>query len=350
MKALVIKGPGQVHHETISDPELRSSKGAIVEVSSCALCGSDLHLYHHANGAEPFCIGHEAVGKVIEAGKEVRNFRVGDRVLIAGSVGCGECAACRTLNVALCENAKITQVYGQGQPGLGGCQAEYVFVPAADNNLWHMKDGISDEVGLLMSDNLATAWYCAGRARVGPGDIVAVIGLGPVGLSAILAAKAMGCEHVLAIDLVESRRQDAERLGAIPVNTSDVAGFVSAFTRGKGCDAVLDAAGGASAAKLSIRIARRGARISVVGISEDTQIQFPIVELLVKNIEYHAGLTSVQAELPRMEAAINSGKLKVDDLNTLITHHLPLSEGAEAYKLFDARTPGIGKIVFDPAS
>ena len=348
MKALIIEGPGRVQHETISDPELLDSKGTIVQVSSCALCGSDLHLYHHANGTEPFCIGHEAVGTVVEAGSEVENFRIGDRVLVAGSVGCGECTACRSLNVALCQNTKITRVYGQGQPGLGGCQAEYVFVPAADNNLWHMSNDLSDEVGLLMSDNLATAWYCAGRARIGPGDTVAVIGLGPVGLSAILAAKAMGCDRVLAIDLVESRRKDAQKLGAMPVNSTDVAGFVSEFTKGEGCDAVLDAAGGAGAAKLSVRIARRGGRISVVGISEDRQIPFPIVELLVKNIEYRAGLTSVQAELPLMDEALKSGKLKATDLNYLITHYMPLSKGPEAYKLFDSRIPGIGKIIFDP--
>ena len=348
MKALVYRGPGEIDYDDMPDPILPDRSGAIVQIAMCGLCGSDLHPYHVHPGHAGYCIGHEAIGKVVEAGRDVRGFKVGDRVLVSGSVGCGRCAPCRVGEVALCEADSRAQVFGQGTHGLGGCQAQAVAVPAADRNLWHLPDHISDEVGILLTDNLATAWFCARRARVGPGDTVAVIGLGPVGLQCVLSAQAMGAARVLGLDLLDYRRSDAARLGAEPVEGSDPVHAVRELTGRAGVDVVLDANGSAATINLAIDLVRRGGRVSVIGVSEAASIPFPVLKSLLKNVEFHTALCSVQAELPRLFAALETGKLHPHTLAGIVTHHVGLSEGSRAYALFDARQDGVLKIVFDP--
>lgn len=348
MKALLINGPGQISFESIVDAKVSNSYSALIQASQCGLCGSDLHPYHINTGKSGYCMGHEVVGEVVEVGADVHRFKVGDRVLVSASVGCGNCRHCLAGEVIFCENSPRT-VFGQGKEGIGGCQAEAVEVPFADNNLYHLPSEICDEVGIMLTDNLPTAWFGARRARVGKGDVVAVIGLGPVGLQCVMSALAMGAERVLGIDLVADRRREAVKLGAESVENSDSVAGVLEITKGMGADVVLDANGGAVTTELAIKMLRQGGRVSVVGVSEQSSIPFPILEGLRKNFEFHAGICSVQAELPFLFEAIRKGLINPKALSAMVTHHLPLSKGCEAYALFDARKHGVKKIVFDPS-
>ncbi|MBR9909295.1 MAG: alcohol dehydrogenase catalytic domain-containing protein [Gammaproteobacteria bacterium] len=347
MKALVIHGPGKISFETVADAQVTSSKSALVKASQCGLCGSDLHPYHVNMPHSGYCMGHEAVGEVVETGADVKNFKVGDRVIVSASIGCGNCRRCLAGEVILCENTPRT-VFGQGLERIGGCQAEAIEVPFADNNLFALAPEISDEVGIMLTDNLPTAWFGARRARVGKGDVVAVIGLGPVGLQCVMSAIAMGAERVLGIDLVADRRREAVTLGAEAIENPDSIAGVLELTAGRGADVVLDANGSAVTTELAIKMLRQGGRVSVVGVSEQASIPFPILEGLRKNFEFHAGICSVQAELPALFKALENGLLDKTALAQMVTHKLPLSLGSEAYALFDARKDGVKKIVFDP--
>lgn len=349
MRARVYHGPGAIGFETVPDPQPQETSTAIVKISLCGICGSDLHPYHNHPGRSGYCIGHEAVGEVVEVGSSVTRFRTGDRVLLPGSLGCGECAPCRADQVILCERHGV-RIYGQGIDGIGGCQAEAVSVPQADFNLRLLQDGMSDELGIMLTDNLATAWYAARRAGVRAGDTVAVIGLGSVGLQCVMAAFAMGAEQVFAIDLLPERRAIAATLGAIPVEGDDIPAVVRHHTGGKGVRIVLDASGGPVTTVMAIEMVQRGGTVSVVGVSEAPSIGFPIDMALRKNLSFHIGVCSIQAELDEIVAALNSGRLSANAVEAIISHRLPLSEGSAAYRLFDQREDGVRKVVLDPFS
>lgn len=350
MKGLMYRGPRDIRHEDMPDPSLPDSHSAIVRTTLCSICGSDLHPYHVDLGVRDFCIGHEAVGEVVEIGPDVANFRIGDRVLVHASIGCGRCRQCLAGHVVLCENTRGIRAYGQGNRNVPGCQAEAIPIAAADNNLFRLPDDFSDELGIMLSDNMATAWYCARRGRVEPGDSVAVIGLGSVGLQAVMAARAMGAERIFAIDLLADRRQAARKLGAEPVDETDVGSAVMERTGGRGVDVVLDCSGGRITTALAVGMVRKGGRISQVGVSEQAEIAFPILQALGRSIEFRTGVCSVQAEVPHLVTALRSGRLKAAEVEGIVTHRMKLSEGAEAYRLFDERPAGLQKIVLDPAN
>ena len=348
MKGLMYRGPGEIHFEDIPDARLPGAEGAIVKATLCGICGTDLHPYHTDMGANNYCMGHEAVGEVIEVGSEVRNFRVGDRVLIPASIGCGHCKPCREGHVYLCDTYANGRAYGQGDPTIPGCQAEAVAVSAADNNLFHLPVEFTDEIGIMLTDNIATAWYCARRGRIEPGNTVAVIGLGSVGLQTVMAAFAMGAGTVFGLDLLEDRRKEAVAIGATDLGSEDVIAKLLDATGGKGVNVVLDASGGRVTTALAIDLVKRGGRISQIGVSEQFEIPFPILPALFKNIEFYTGVCSVQAEVPHLMAAMTSGKLHIDHIGSIVTHRMGLSEGSEAYRLFDSRPNGLRKIVLDP--
>jgi alcohol dehydrogenase len=349
MKALICGGPGKISYETVPDPVLVDQQSALVKTSTCAICGSDLHPYHVNLGRPAYCIGHEAVGEVVELGRAVKNFKVGDRVLLAASLGCGKCKPCREGNVVFCQTHRNLRAFGQSLPDIGGCQAQAVAVPVADDNMFHLPDNLPDEVGLMLTDTLSTARFAARRARVGPGDVVAVIGLGAVGLQAIMCAIAMGASRVLGIDLLPNRRQQAAELGAEAVENPDVVAGVKEMTKDQGVNVVIDCSGGPVTTALSIDIIGKGGRISAVGISEQLTIPFPIKAGLYKNMEYHTGICSVQAEVPTLLRELESGKLDSKALAKMTTHRMGLSEGSEAYAFFDARKDGVIKVALDPS-
>lgn len=345
MRALTYHGPFDVRVEDLADPTPFDAEGAVVAIRACSICGSDLHIYE-GHGFSPdlgFCVGHEAVGEVVEVGGSVSRFRVGDSVLVTASVGCNTCAPCRAGYVLGCLRNR-SGCYGLSAM-LPGSQAELVSVPAADGNLTLIPDGISDDAALVLTDNAPTAWYGARRARIQPGDVVAVIGLGPVGIMSVLAAQIMGASRVLGIDLVESRRTAAAALGAEPVE-GDPKVVVRELTKGRGADVVLEAVGADATIDLAMKIAARGGRVSVVGVNQTANFPMHMQLAQFNELEFAIGLCSVQRELPPLMTLTAAGRLRPE---VVVTHHLPLSEGAAAYSMFHARTDGVGKVVLDPS-
>lgn len=213
MKALRYYGARDVRYESMDDPTPQSDRDAIIKVDACSICGSDLHIYHGHGFSEDigFCVGHEAVGEVVEIGRGVSRLKVGDKVMIPAAVGCGACRSCLAGVVGLCEYS-LGGCYGLSAQ-LQGSQAEAVRVPAADSNAVLIPDGISADQALMMTDALATAWFGARSADIVPGSSVAVIGLGPIGLMAVDSAFIMGAHVVYAIDPIAERRALAEQIG-----------------------------------------------------------------------------------------------------------------------------------------
>ena len=236
MRNVVITGPGAVEVRDAPDPVPPGADGAVVGVEAAAICGSDLHFY---DGDLPVgdgvAVGHEFIGTVLEAGPEVSNVRVGDRVLAASVTGCGTCAGCATGNPVTC--VRGMQIFGSGV--LGGGQATAVAVPNANFQLLRIPDGVDDEAALLLTDNLSTGWIGAKKADIPPGGTVVVIGLGAVGLCAVRAAFAQGAGTVLAADPVAGRRALAVDSGATALEGPTVEQVLE-HTGGRGADSVVD--------------------------------------------------------------------------------------------------------------
>lgn len=347
MKALTYHGPHDVRCESVPDPALPGDRGAVVRVRAAGICGSDLHIWDgrgFVRGAG-YTVGHEAVGTVAEVGPAVTCFGPGDEVLVPASVGCGRCDACLRGLVIMCSRPGDGGVYGVGH-GLGGCQAELVAVPAADTNLVALPAGMGDDAALVLTDNAPTGWYGARLGRVEPGDTVVVIGLGPVGLMAVAAARVMGAARVLGVDLVAHRRARAAVLGAEPVTGDDPRAEVARLTRGRGADVVVEAVGADATVALAIDLAGRMGRVSVVGVNKTRRFPFDMLTAQLKCLEFTIGLCSVQRELPALLALTASGRL---DPGAVVTHHLPLEAGGDAYALFASRGDDVGKVVLDVA-
>jgi threonine dehydrogenase-like Zn-dependent dehydrogenase len=204
-------------------------------------------------------------------------------------------------------------------------------------------DGMSDDAGLVLTDNAPTGWYGARLGRIAPGDTVAVVGLGPVGLMAVASALVMGAAQVLAVDLVESRRARAEALGAVPVE-GDARSEVLALTGGRGADVVIEAVGADATIGLATDLAGRCGRVSVVGINQSPAYTFNMLMAQLKCLEFTIGMCSVQAELPALIPLTTTGRL---DPGAIVTHRLPLEAGPDAYALFASRTDGVAKVVLD---
>ena len=348
MKALMYRGPGDIRFESIDDARIALPTDAIVQTTLCSICGTDLHPYHTDMGARDYCIGHEAVGTVVDVGSEVTKFRRGDRVLLPASLGCGRCDNCLKGDVILCQTYPTMRAYGQGDPSIPGCQAEAIAVPQADNNLIVLPSEMSDTLGIMLTDNLATASFCVRGGAPKPGNVVAVIGLGAIGLQAVLLARAAGASRVFALDLVEARRQESVRFGGEPVDPRAAAETIMEETQGRGADVVLDAAGGGATTALAFALVARGGRVSQIGVSEQAEIGFPIHQALFKNVTFTTGVCSVQAEVPHLVRSLSDGSLDGALIEGLVTHRFGLSEGAEAYRRFDERAPGLSKVVLDP--
>ena len=345
MRALVYHDPHDVRCDSVPDPDPRGADGAVVRVARAGICGSDLHIYEgHGFSPEPgYVVGHEAVGEVVEVGSAVTRFSVGDRVLVPGSTGCARCAACRRGEVFLCENGE-TGCYGIGH-ALPGSQAEAVAVPAADTGLWRIPEAISDDDAVILTDNLPTAWYGARGAGIEPGDCVAVVGLGPVGICAVQAAFAMGASRVFGVDLVAERRAHAETLGALPLDAADPKADALAQTGGRGVDRVIEAVGADATIQLSLDLVRRGGSVSVVGVNQTRSFAFDMALAQVKSFSFRIGLCSVQAELPALVPLVESGRIRP---SAAVSHHMKLAEGAEGYRLFAAREAGVRKVLLTP--
>jgi alcohol dehydrogenase len=344
--ALVFHGPRDIRFEHYDDPSLTIDNAVILKVTLCSICGSDLHIFHgdrigvtdYSAAQAPFCVGHEFIGEVVETGRDVFRFRVGDKVLAAGGTGCGTCDTCRA-RVGHCRKATA---FGLSTDLQGG-QAEYVQVPNADLTLHDVPEGVSDEQAVLLTDALATAHFGVSRADIAPGDRVAVVGLGPIGLLGVELALVRGASEVFAIDPVESRRLRAEALGATPVPAGPEArSIVRDLTGGRMVDRVFEASGVRAAVESVPGLLRHGGTASFIGLPQGDP-GFSMRQMLYKNLTVRAGLANVTQAWGEVIPLLQKGRVTGADL---FSHRLPLSEGAEGYRLFDAREDDVLKILF----
>ena len=345
MLAITYHGPKDVRVETVADPTPQDLAAAVVKVKACGICGSDLHIYdgHGFSTDIGFCVGHESVGEVIEVGSAVSSFSVGDRVLVPGSTGCNTCRQCRQGSVFSCENGNA-DVYGLSHR-LQGSQAEAVAVPFADSNLSHIPEAVSNEAALMLTDNAPPAWMGARRAGITPGQSVAVIGLGPVGILSVMAAQIMGAGTVYAIDLVESRRHLAASIGAIAIDPANAAEIIMDHG-GALPDVVLEAVGLDQTITAGIKLVRPHGTVSVVGVNKNMDFSFPMHLAQLKSLHFVINLCSAQRELPTLMPLVESGRL---DPSVVVSHRMGLSEGVEAYALYASREDGVNKVILDPS-
>lgn len=348
MKALTLSGPFEVRFESVPDPLIIDPGDVIVRVDCGAICGSDLHVYRgHEKGLDPgTTLGHEFAGTIIEVGPEVSRFRVGMRVTSPFSTSCGRCTACLCGLTARCENGGLFGWVENGQ-GLQGVQAEYARVPLADTTLVEIPDGIGFDDALFTGDILATGTYGVLRADVGPGDSVAVIGCGPVGLMAVLAAFQNGAQTVYAIDGISERLELAVGFGAQAVNftNEDVAARVVGETEGLGVNAVIEAVGHPSATRLAFDLVRPGGTLSAVGVHTEEHFAFSPGDAYDKNITYRAGRCPARALMDDLIASLPARDLRPTDI---VSHRIPLSDGVRGYTIFDGKQEGCTKVLLVP--
>ena len=345
MKALRYYGPRDVRYETMDDPAPQSVADAVVRVTACSICGSDLHIYHGHGFSDDigFCVGHEAVGEVVEIGSGVQRLKVGDTVMLPAGIGCGRCRSCLGGVVHTCE-FNMSACYGLSAQ-LQGSQAEAVRVPAADMNAVKVPEGVSLEQALMMTDALATAWFGARQADIRPGASVAVIGLGPIGLMAVESAYVMGAHVVYAIDPVAERRAMAEQSGAVALHPDDALERIKADTKGRKLDCVVEVVGSDATVDFALRLVRPRGTVSVIGVQQSRRYAFPLERAFAAGLTFRIGTCSVPEELAALFPLVRSGRLRPE---RTITHRLPLSAGAEAYRLFEAREAGALKMVLTP--
>lgn len=385
MHALTYDGIHAIRHGTVDDPALVAPTDAIVAVSAAAICGSDLHVYHGREvGLDAGTVmGHEFVGRVVDVGPGVAGAvrgdtpgpRVGDRVMSPFTTSCGTCFYCAAGLTARCTSGQLFGWVEQGR-GLHGGQAELVRVPLAASTLVPIPDDLGDVEGLLLGDVMATGYHCARMAEVGPRGTYVVLGCGPVGLMAILAARWFGAEQLFAVDSVPERLALAARFGAEPIPLRPVdhgraatpraggslepgaqarigtpepsahaAAVVAAIrdaTDGRGADAVLEAVGSPSAGRLAYDIVRPGGTIAVVGVHHTASFAFSPVEAYDKNLTYRVGRCPARAYMPTL---VDLARDRRGDLAALFTHRVPLSDGPAAYALFDEKRDGCVKVM-----
>ena len=335
MQAVTFQAPGEVRVEERPEPELLVRDDAIVRVEATGVCGSDLHIYHGRVAIEPgFTLGHEFVGTVVAAGEGVTRVAEGDRVLGCFCSACGKCFFCRRGDFHKCDEGRV---FGHGKTlgSLQGAQAERVLVPHADLTLRKVPEGMTEDSALFAGDVMGTGWHAVDQAGIRPGDSAAVLGLGPVGLCAVQAAKAAGAAKVIAIDSVEERLAMAERFGAQAVHLTedDARAAVKQVTEGRGVDAAIDAVGHPDALELAARVTRKAGTVAVIGVyAERIEVHMGIVWM--KSLTVKTGQANVIGHVDRVLAMMSAGVL---DPTPLVTHHMPLADAEEAYAVYDRR-------------
>ena len=390
MRALTWQGKHDVRVETVPDPEIVNPRDAIIEITSTAICGSDLHLYVHyiPRMKAGDVLGHEFMGVVTEVSRGNTKLKVGDRVVVPFVIACGKCFFCEKRQFAACDNSNpaekadlseiaygypMTGAFGYSHltGGYAGGQAEYVRVPFADVGPIVIPAGIEDEKVLFLSDILPTGWMAAENCLIENGDTVAVWGCGPVGLFAVQSALLQGAERVIAIDHHPHRLELAKSLGAEVINYEEVKvrEALVEMTGGIGPDACIDAVGMESHgfaidnlldhAKAAVGLAtdrphalrqvilacRKGGRVSIPGVYGGVADKFPIGALMEKGLTIKTGQTHVQKYMPKLLQMILEDKI---DTTFLISHRLPLEEAARGYKIFKEQQNEVTKVVLKP--
>ena len=335
MRAVTFQAPGEVLISDVPEPQMSDPRDAIVRIEASGVCGSDLHIYHGRVKIEPgFTIGHEYVGTVIAAGEQVESVSVGDRVLGCFQTACGRCFFCRQGWFHKCDHSR-TFGHGATLGSLPGTQAEQALVPNADLVLRRLPEGMSDDVALFAGDVRGTGYHAVVESGMRPGEVAAVLGLGPVGLCAVQAARAAGAAHVVAVDSVPARLEMARSFGAQPVHLSDGDPRAAAreLTDGRGVDVCIDAVGDPRALELALRLTRQRGTVQAVGVdAERCEVHMGL--LWIKALRLGAGHANVLGHIDRVLALMAAGVL---DPSPLVTHHMQLQEAPQAYALFDRR-------------
>jgi len=338
MRALVFKDFGAVELVDVPKPGVEEPDDALVRVTTSAICGSDLHVVHgRIPGQTPGGIlGHEFVGVVEAAGSAVSRFKEGDRVVGSFTIPCGGCWYCDRRLFNRCPDARVFG-YGSFFGDVQGAQAEYVRVPSADLTLHALDPALSDEQAIFVGDIFTTGYDCAVEARIEKGDVVAVVGCGPVGLMAVQALRHFEPSTIYAVDTVPDRLEMAQSYGAIPVDPTDVhvPSFIQDRTDGRGADAVLECVGVTQALLDCIDIARAGGHISVIGVHSDQELVLPLNTTFVKGVDLKfCGTANVVARWDDSLEMISKG---VAHPEQIISHRMKLDDGVRGYELFGSR-------------
>jgi threonine dehydrogenase-like Zn-dependent dehydrogenase len=335
MRAVTFQAPGVVSVEERPEPEPLDPEDAVVRIEATGVCGSDLHIFHGRVQIEPgFTIGHEYVGTVTAVGDAVTRVAVGDRVLGCFQTACGTCWFCRRGLYHRCEQSR-TFGHGATLGSLQGTQADMALVPRANLVLRRVPDGMSSDVALFAGDVMGTGFHAVEESGLRPGDAVAVLGLGPVGLCAVQVARAVGAAHVYAIDSVPERLSVAEAFGAEPVHLreQDARAIVRAGTEGRGVDVCIDAVGDPQVLEMAIRLTRACGSVQCIGVyAERAEVHLGLQWL--KSLTVRGGQANVIGHVDRVLAMMSAGVL---DPTPLVTRHMKLEEAPEAYAVYDRR-------------
>jgi threonine dehydrogenase-like Zn-dependent dehydrogenase len=391
MKALTWHGKHDIRCETVPDPKIQDNRDAIIKVTACAICGSDLHIY---DGMIPQMksgdvLGHETMGEVVEVGSNVRNLRPGDRVVVPFTISCGECFFCQKGFYSACERSnpdkKIAEeVWGHSPAGLFGYshmlggypggQAEYLRVPYADVGPIKIENGLSDEQVLFLSDIFPTGYMAADFCNIKGGETIAIWGCGPVGQFAIRSAFLLGAGKVIAIDTVQERLKLAQEAGAETIDfmKDDVYERIQEMTHGRGADACIDAVGTEAEPTASvdsmvdraktavflgtdrphvlrqaIQCCRNFGVVSIVGVYGGYVDKIPMGSAINRGLTFRMAQTPVQRYLPELLGRIEKGEI---DPSFVITHRVKLEDGPAMYKTFRDKQDGCIKVVMTPGT
>lgn len=330
MKGLVYQGDGSVALETVEDPQLVDPGDAILHIDLTTICGSDLHILGgHVPTVEPGrVLGHEGVGTVVEVGPATTGVKPGDKVLIAGITNCGRCRYCRVRMYSQCEHGGW--IMGNT---IHGTQAEYLRAPFADQTLYPIPDGLADQQVLFLDDPVVTAYELAWqRANLKPGESVAIVGTGAIGLSAVMLAPLFGAGKIIAIDTDDNRLEMAGRLGAdVLVNAAqqDAVEAVLDATRGVGVDVSVECVGAPQTFETCIEILRPGGRLANIGI-HGVPVELALEKHWIRNLTITTGLVDIR-ELPTLLRLVEDQRL---DVRGLATHDFALDDVTRAYEVF----------------
>jgi alcohol dehydrogenase len=343
MKAVVLRGAGDVGVDDVPDPAIVDAGDALVAVRATAICGADLFPFHGLTpGFEAGTVlGHEFAGEVVAVGPAVEGLRPSDRVVNTSMISDGTCPSCAAGRVTQCEGRALFG-YSGVYPRLDGGQAELVRVPHAARALRRLPDDVSDEAAVFLADILPTGYAAVVRGDVRAGDTVVVVGCGPVGLMAVLCA-AGRAGRLIAVDGVPARRELAERLGAEAVAPDDAAARVAEATGGLGADVVIEAAGSPGGLDAALRLARGRGTVSVVGAHFEPDFPLDNALMFERELTLRFSIGDPTQDGALLLARLAAGEL---DPTPAITHRLPLADAAEAYRLFDAREAT--KVVLTP--
>lgn len=348
MRAVTFRSVRDVVTAEVAEPVVATPFDVVVQVELAAICGSDLHPYlgREVGLDAGTVLGHEFLGRVVAVGSGVARFRVGDRVVAPFSTSCGTCWYCKRGLTARCSDGQLFGWVQQGR-GLHGGQAERVRVPLADATLVAVPDGVPAEEALLAGDVLSTGFFCAQLGGVQPGDVVAVVGAGPVGICAAIAARHAGAQAVFSLDLLPERLALVRSYGAIAdrPDAPELRAALRDATQGRGADVVLECVGSAAATRLAFELARLGGTIAAAGVHCEPQFAFSPGEAYDKNLTYRAGRCPARALMDTTMPLVAERRFA---LGALFSHRLPLAEARRGYELFERRLDGCTKVLLTP--